>query len=137
MGLYLAGLAVGALGALADVTVTQASVVQALAHADPQDPLAPLPAGHGGGVRPPGEPGEHPGPGLRRGKPSLFLLLTRDPTPLRFLLNTEPFAAELVGMLLGSLGLVLAVPLSTLFAAFLLAGGRERAGITPTPTRGA
>lgn len=40
----------------------------------------------------------------------LFLLLTRDPTPLRFLLNTEPFAAELVGMLLGSLGLVLAVP---------------------------
>lgn len=67
----------------------------------------------------------------------LFLLLTRDPTPLRFLLNTEPFAAELVGMLLGSLGLVLAVPLSTLFAAFLLAGGRERAGITPTPTRGA
>lgn len=38
LGLYLAGLAVGALGALADVTVTQASVVQALAHADPQDP---------------------------------------------------------------------------------------------------
>ena len=129
MGLYLAGLAVGALGALADVTVTQASVVQALAHADPQDPPWRL-------YRRAMEVGyDHLGSlvntlvlAYAAGSLPLFLLLTRDPTPLRFLLNTEPFAAELVGMLLGSLGLVLAVPLSTLFAAFLLAGGKGEGG---------
>ena len=91
LGLYLAGLAVGALGALADVTVTQASVVQALAHADPQAPPWRL---------------------YRRAMEGGY----------------DHFAAELVGMLLGSLGLVLAVPLSTLFAAFLLAGGKGEGG---------
>ena len=129
LGLYLAGLAVGALGALADVTVTQASVVQALAHADPQDPPWRL-------YRRAMEVGyDHLGSlvntlvlAYAAGSLPLFLLLTRDPTPLRFLLNTEPFAAELVGMLLGSLGLVLAVPLSTRFAAFLLAGGKGEGG---------
>ncbi|BAW02712.1 YibE/F-like protein [Thermus thermophilus] len=129
LGLYLAGLAVGALGALADVTVTQASVVQALAHADPQASPWRL-------YRRAMEVGyDHLGSlvntlvlAYAAGSLPLFLLLTRDPTPLRFLLNTEPFAAELVGMLLGSLGLVLAVPLSTLFAAFLLAGGKGEGG---------
>lgn len=54
----------------------------------------------------------------------LFLLLTQDPTPLLFLLNTEPFAAEVVSMLLGSLGLLLAVPLTTFLASSLLQGGK-------------
>jgi uncharacterized membrane protein len=58
----------------------------------------------------------------------LFLLLTQDPTPLRFLLNTEPFAAEVVAMLLGSLGLLLAVPFTTLLASSLLQGGRGGEG---------
>jgi Predicted multitransmembrane protein len=50
---------------------------------------------------------------------------------LRFLLNTEPFAAEIAAMVLGSLGLLLAVPLTTLVAAFLFRGGKAGPGEHP------
>ncbi|MEN2981217.1 MAG: YibE/F family protein [Thermus sp.] len=125
VSLFLAGVVVGALGALTDVTVTQAAVVQALAHANPRLGLLEL-------YRRGMEVGyDHIGSlvntlvlAYAAGSLPLFLLLTKDPTPLRFLLNTEPFAAELVSMVLGSLGLLLAVPLTTLVAAWAFRGGR-------------
>lgn len=131
LSLYLAGVVVGALGALTDVTVTQAAVVQALAHANPRFGLKEL-------YRRGMEVGyDHIGSlvntlilAYAAGSLPLFLLLTRDPTPLRFLLNTEPFTGEITAMLLGSLGLLLAVPLTTLVAAWAFRGGR---GGPPAP----
>lgn len=125
VSLFLAGVVVGALGALTDVTVTQAAVVQALAHADPRFGLGDL-------YRRGMEVGyDHIGSlvntlvlAYAAGSLPLFLLLTKDPTPLRFLLNTEPFAAEITAMVLGSLGLLLAVPLTTLVAAWFFQGGK-------------
>ncbi|WP_026175179.1 YibE/F family protein [Thermus igniterrae] len=125
VSLFLAGVVVGALGALTDVTVTQAAVVQALAHANPRLGLWEL-------YRRGMEVGyDHIGSlvntlvlAYAAGSLPLFLLLTRDPTPLRFLLNTEPFAAEVAAMVLGSLGLLLAVPLTTLVAAWAFRGGK-------------
>lgn len=125
VSLFLAGVVVGALGALTDVTVTQAAVVQALAHANPRFGLREL-------YRRGMEVGyDHIGSlvntlvlAYAAGSLPLFLLLTRDPTPLRFLLNTEPFAAEIAAMVLGSLGLLLAVPLTTLVAAWAFRGGK-------------
>ncbi|WP_243094605.1 YibE/F family protein [Thermus thalpophilus] len=127
VSLYLAGVVVGALGALNDVTVTQAAVVQALSHANPRWGVGEL-------YRRGMEVGyDHIGSlvntlvlAYAAGSLPLFLLLTRDPTPLRFLLNTEPFAAEIASMVLGSLGLLLAVPLTTLVAALAFRGGRGR-----------
>jgi uncharacterized membrane protein len=132
LSLYLAGVVVGALGALTDVTVTQAAVVQALAHANPRFGLGEL-------YRRGMEVGyDHIGSlvntlvlAYAAGSLPLFLLLTKDPTPLRFLLNTEPFAAEIAAMVLGSLGLLLAVPLTTLVAAFLFRGGKAGPGEHP------
>ncbi len=125
VSLFLAGVVVGALGALTDVTVTQAAVVQALAHANPRFGLGEL-------YRRGMEVGyDHMGSlvntlvlAYAAGSLPLFLLLTKDPTPLRFLLNTEPFAAEMVSMVLGSLGLLLTVPLTTLVAAWAFQGGK-------------
>lgn len=125
VSLFLAGVVVGALGALTDVTVTQAAVVQALAHANPHFGLGEL-------YRRGMEVGyDHIGSlvntlvlAYAAGSLPLFLLLTKDPTPLRFLLNTEPFAAEIAAMVLGSLGLLLAVPLTTLVAAWAFRGGK-------------
>jgi uncharacterized membrane protein len=132
LSLYLAGVVVGALGALTDVTVTQAAVVQALAYANPRFGLWEL-------YRRGMEVGyDHIGSlvntlvlAYAAGSLPLFLLLTKDPTPLRFLLNTEPFAAEIAAMVLGSLGLLLAVPLTTLVAAFLFQGGKAGPGEHP------
>ncbi|WP_038042873.1 YibE/F family protein [Thermus tengchongensis] len=125
LSLFLAGVVVGTLGALTDVSVTQAAVVQALAHANPRFGLGEL-------YRRGMEVGyDHIGSlvntlvlAYAAGSLPLFLLLTKDPTPLRFLLNTEPFAAEIASMVLGSLGLLLAVPLTTLMAAWFFRGGR-------------
>jgi uncharacterized membrane protein len=48
----------------------------------------------------------------------LLLLLSTRPEPLGTLVNREFIAVEIVGALVGSLGLVAAVPLTTAAAAF-------------------
>ncbi len=129
LSLWLAGVVVGTLGALTDVTVTQASVVQALAHAHPGFGLWEL-------YRRAMRVGyDHIGSlvntlvfAYASGSLPLFLLLTQDPTPVRFLVNTEPFAAEAASMLLGSLGLLLAVPLTTFLASSFFQGGSSPGG---------
>lgn len=127
VSLYLAGVVVGALGALNDVTVTQASVTQALAQANPRYSLREL-YGRGMAVG-----FDHIGSlvntlvlAYSAGALPLMLLIQQGGTPLRFLLNQEPFMAEFVSMLVGSLGLVLAVPFTTFVAAGFFHGGGTR-----------
>jgi uncharacterized membrane protein len=127
VSLYLAGVVVGALGALNDVTVTQASVIQALALANPRYSLRELyQRGMAVGF-------DHIGSlvntlvlAYSAGSLPLMLLIQQGGTPLRFLLNQEPFMAEFVSMLVGSLGLVLAVPFTTFVAAGFFHGGGAR-----------
>ncbi|MDX2005669.1 MAG: YibE/F family protein [Meiothermus sp.] len=123
VALYLAGVVVGALGALNDVTVTQASVVQALVQANPRYTIRELyQRGMTVGF-------DHIGSlvntlilAYAAGTLPLLLLIHKSDVPLWQLLNNETFAAEIVAMLIGSLALVLAVPLTTLIAAWLLRG---------------
>jgi uncharacterized membrane protein len=125
VSLYLAGVVVGALGALNDVTVTQASVIQALVQANPRYNLRELYArGMTVGF-------DHIGSlvntlilAYAAGTLPLLLLISQSDVPLMLLINNETFAAEIMAMLVGSLALVLAVPLTTLMAAWLLRGRR-------------
>jgi len=123
ISLYLAGVVVGALGALNDVTVTQAAVVQALVQANPRYGVRELYSrGMAVGF-------DHIGSlvntlvlAYAAGSLPLLLLIGQSDVPLAILFNNETFAAEIVTMLVGSLALVLAVPLTTLVAAWLLRG---------------
>ncbi len=123
VSLYLAGVVVGALGALNDVTVTQAAVVQALVQANPRYSVRELyTRGMTVGF-------DHIGSlvntlilAYAAGTLPLLLLISQSDIPLVLLINNETFAAEIVAMLVGSLVLVLAVPLTTLMAAWLLRG---------------
>lgn len=123
ISLYLAGVVVGALGALNDVTVTQAAVVQALVQANPRYGLRELYSrGMSVGF-------DHIGSlvntlvlAYAAGSLPLLLLIGQSDVPMAILFNNETFAAEIVTMLVGSLALVLAVPLTTLVAAWLLRG---------------
>lgn len=125
VSLYLASVVVGALGALNDVTVTQASVVQALIQANPRLTVRELyNRGMSVGF-------DHIGSlvntlilAYAAGALPLLLLVHLSDVPLLILLNQEAFSGEVVSMLLGSLSLVLAVPLTTLIAAWLLRGGK-------------
>jgi uncharacterized membrane protein len=119
-GLVLAGIVVGALGVLDDVTVSQASTVLALRRADPTQRLRRL-----------------FGEGLSVGRDHLsatvntlvlayvgaalpiLLIFEQQETSFGDALNREAVAAEVVAMLVGSIGLVLAVPLTTALAAWL------------------
>ena len=119
-GLVLAGIVVGALGVLDDVTVSQASTVLALRRANPLQPLRRL-----------------FGEGLSVGRDHLsatvntlvlayvgaalpiLLIFETQGTTFGEALNREVVATEVVAMLVGSIGLVLAVPLTTGLAAAL------------------
>ncbi len=122
-GLVLAGLIVAALGVLDDVTVSQASTVFAVHEADPSQSFAQLVAR-----------------GMRVGRDhiasvvntlflayagaslGLLVLFTTSGLPVRELVNTELVAVELVKTMVGSLGLLAAVPLTTVIAAASVAG---------------
>jgi uncharacterized membrane protein len=117
-GLLLAGLVIGALGVLDDVTVSQASTVWELARANPQ-------AGRRYLV----------GAGLRVGRDHvaatvntlvlayagaslpLLLLFTVAERPVVDIVTMEAVAQEVVRALVGSIGLVAAVPVTTALAA--------------------
>jgi len=125
-GLLLAGLVIGALGALVDITIVQASVVRELAYANPNFGLRELyQRAMKVGL-------DHIGSLIDTlvlaytgaALPLLLLLhLGEAVTPLRAL-NLELVATEVVRILVGSIGLILAVPLTTLLAALLLRGDR-------------
>jgi uncharacterized membrane protein len=125
-GLLLAGLVIGALGVLDDVTVSQASTVWELARANPHVGRRQL-----------------VGAGLRVGRDHvaatvntlvlayagaslpLLLLFTVADRPVVDIVTMEVVAQEIVRALVGSIGIVAAVPLTTVLAALTV---RERTG---------
>jgi uncharacterized membrane protein len=119
-GLLLAGMVIGALGVLDDVTVTQASTVLAVKHANPAF-----------GVR------DLLGSGLSVGRDHVaatvntlvlayvgaslpvLLIFSIGDTPFVDAVNLEAVAEQIVAMLVGSIGLIAAVPVTTALAAAL------------------
>jgi uncharacterized membrane protein len=126
-GLVLAGLVIGALGALDDVTVTQASAVWELRAADPHGPA-----------------GEVFRASMRIGRDhvaaavnTLVLAYAGSALPLLLVfsvaqrgladtLTTQVVATEIVRTLVGSIGLVAAVPVTTALAVAVTAGRGAR-----------
>lgn len=126
-GLLLAGLVIGALGVLDDITVTQAASVWEVFGADREMSFKALWSS-----------------GMRVGRDHvaavvntlvlayvgaslpLFLLITLSDAPILQSLNNELIAAEVVRSLVGGLGIIAAVPLTTALAAWLLVDSRRR-----------
>lgn len=120
-GLLLSGILIGVIGVLDDVTTGQVAVVDQLRQANPN--LSPLEL-----FRRASTVGrEHiislantlalayAGVSL-----PLFLMFAKNPQPLWISLNGEFFAEEIIRTLVGSMALVLAVPITTFFAARFL-----------------
>jgi uncharacterized membrane protein len=123
--LMIAGMLIGSLGALVDSTVAQAAVVRELANLNPQmrgrdlyrsamavgfdhigSLVNTLVLAYAGSSLP------------------LFVLIRADQMTLGRVLNFELIATEVVHALVGSIGLILAVPIATFLAAFLFVGSR-------------
>ncbi|MFO7548970.1 MAG: YibE/F family protein [Acidimicrobiia bacterium] len=122
-GLLLAGIVLGALGALDDVTVTQASTVWEVRRVDPSRGSAELFSS-----------------GLTVGRDHiasavntlllayvgaalpLVLLFALSRQPLGVIANSEVVAVEIARTLIGSIGLVAAVPVTTWLASRVVAG---------------
>jgi uncharacterized membrane protein len=128
-GLLLAGMILGALGALDDMTVTQASSVAELKLANPAYGAREL---YRSGIR---IGRDHVASTVNTlalayagASLPLLLLFVESGRPFGRVLTSEVVAAEVVRTLVGSIGLVASVPLTTLLAARLV-GGR-RAGRT-------
>ena len=122
-GLLLAGLLIGTLEALTDVTVVQASVVRELAHVNPAfGPAEIYRRGMGVGLN-------HIASLVDTlvlaytGAALLVLLNVNDLTFARAL-NLKLIATEVVYTLVVAIGLILAVPVTTLLAAPLFRGDR-------------
>lgn len=128
-GILLAGVVIGALGVLDDVTVTQVSAVWELKRARPEMSTRQLVA-----------------PALRIGRDhisstvnTLFLAYAGAALPLLLLfteagqgvgevITREIVATEVVRALVGSIGLVASVPISTWLAAYVVGGASPRSG---------
>ena len=125
-GLLLAGLVIGALGVLDDVTVTQTAAVWELAYADPAASRRTL---YSAGLR---IGREHVSAAVNTlvlayagaSLPLLLLFVGSGQGPLDTV-TTELVAQEVVRALVGGLGIVAAVPITTLVAA-LAVGERTR-----------
>ncbi len=124
-GLLLAGLLIGALGALTDITIVQASVIRELAHVNPDFGLGELyRRGMNVGL-------DHIGSLVNTlvlaytgAALPLFLLLSINDFTVARALNLELVASEVVHTLVGSIGLVLAVPFTTFVAALMFRGDK-------------
>nr|WP_206323057.1 YibE/F family protein [Streptomyces sp. HNM0575] len=135
-GLLLAGVLIGSLGVLDDVTVTQTSAVWELKEADP-----------GAGWR------KLYGSAMRIGRDhiasvvnTLVLAYAGAALPLMLLFSiarsgvttvatSEVVAEEIVRTLVGSIGLVASVPVTTLLAALVVASDRSRSAPVPASRR--
>ncbi len=129
VGLILAGTVIGALGALDDMTVTQASAVAELHAANPSLGAVELYRR-----------------ALRIGRDHIsstvntlalayvgaalptLLIFTSSSQSLGTIANRETIAVEIVRTLIGSLGLVAAVPITTALAAFVVRAGIHETG---------
>ena len=125
-GLVLAGMVIGALGVLDDVTVSQASTVLALGRANPRYGIRGL-------YREAVEVGrDHAAATVNTlvlayvgaSLPVLLVFAIGD-MPFSDAVNREAVSVQVVGMLVGSIGLISAVPLTTAVAAWLAMRMRE------------
>lgn len=120
-GLLLAGIIVGVLGVLDDATVSQAAVVQQLKASNPLMPFRQL-FGRAMAVG-----RDHIASMVNTlvlvyagAAMPLLLLLTNSPQPFWQLVNYEIIAEEIVRMLVASLGLIAAVPITTFLASLAM-----------------
>lgn len=120
-GLLLAGIIIGALGVLDDVTVTQSSAVWELHQANPAMGFAGL---YNSAVR---IGRDHIASAVNTlvlayagASLPLLLLFTNVGTPFGELFNGEPVATEVVRMLAGSIGLMASVPITTALTALVV-----------------
>jgi uncharacterized membrane protein len=119
-GLLLAGMIIGALGVLDDLTVSQASTVMALRRANPglrtrQLVRSALDVGH-----------DHIAATVNTlvlayagASLPVLLIFSIGETPLGSALNSEAVAQQIVAMIVGSIGLIAAVPITTILAAVI------------------
>jgi uncharacterized membrane protein len=119
-GLLLAGMIIGALGVLDDLTVSQASTVMALRRANPalrtgQLIRGALDVGH-----------DHIAATVNTlvlayagASLPVLLIFSIGSTPLGSALNSEAVAQQIVAMIVGSIGLIAAVPITTTLAALI------------------
>ncbi|WP_181861163.1 YibE/F family protein [Streptomyces diacarni] len=133
-GLLLAGVLIGSLGVLDDVTVTQTSAVWELREADPgasrrtiyrsamrigRDHIASvvntLVLAYAGAALP------------------LLLLFSIARSDVTMVATSEVVAEEIVRTLVGSIGLVASVPVTTLLAALVVSADRSRAASAAVP----
>ncbi len=120
-GLVLAGLIIAALGVLDDVTVSQASTVFALHDADRHQPWATL------FTRAMRVGRDHIASVVNTlflayagASLALLVLFSTGGLEVTEIINSEVFAAELIKIVVGSLGLIAAVPLTTALASTLV-----------------
>jgi uncharacterized membrane protein len=128
-GLLLAGVVIGALGVLDDVTVTQTSAVWELRRANPAMGAAPL---FGAAMR---IGRDHVSSAVNTlvlayagASLPLMLLFSLSGRGITDVLTTQDVATEIMRMLVGSIGLVASVPITTGLAAVVAT--RERAPLT-------
>ncbi|CAN5862809.1 hypothetical protein BH23ACT10_BH23ACT10_32030 [soil metagenome] len=119
-GLLLAGIIIGALGVLDDVTMAQASTVFALRRSDPQAGFATLFSSGMTVGR------DHVAATINTlvlayvgASLPLLILLSGAPDPLAVIASSEIVAVEIVRTLVGSIGLMASVPVTTALAAWL------------------
>lgn len=128
-GLLVAGFIVGALGVLDDVTVTQVSTVQALLRANPEIDRRDLyrEATHVGRDHIASTVNTlvlaYAGASL-----PLLLFFAQGTTSIGRILTGELVAVEIIRMLVGSIGLVLSVPVTTALAAVCLTPAHAAVG---------
>jgi len=133
-GLVLAGLVVGALGVLDDVTVSQASTVFAVHSADPSQSRGDLFRRSIGVGR------DHIASTINTlvlayagASIPLLLLLSTSGLPLGEIANTELVAEQIVTTLVGSVGLIAAVPLTTALAVAVATTAHPAGAAAPGP----
>ncbi|MBP6866370.1 MAG: YibE/F family protein [Candidatus Pacebacteria bacterium] len=122
-GLLLGGIMIGVLGVLDDIAVTQAAVVRELYHSAPylsrkEVYKKALNVGK-----------EHVGALVNTlalaytgASLPLLLLFSSNDTSMSNVINQEIFATEIIRTVVGSIGLILTVPITTLLAVYLLKG---------------
>ncbi|WP_339016969.1 YibE/F family protein [Corynebacterium hesseae] len=136
VGVLLCGFIIGAIGSLNDIAVAQASTVRELHAADPtvgpgtlftsamkvgRDHIASMVytivLTYTGAALP------------------LLMLITAAQRPALQILSSDLVATEVLRSLLGAMALTLAVPLTTVIAAFTVPEGRDQAPRRPSPRR--
>ena len=125
-GLLLAGIVIGALGVLDDVTVTQVSAVWELRETNPTEPPKAI---YGRAIR---IGRDHIASTVNTlvlayagASLPLLLLFTQSTQPLTRVLTGEIVATEIVLTLVGSIGLVASVPITTALAVVMVGTGRR------------